>query len=98
MFVEEAVAQAGLGEFEIISTILIIVILLLSVFAFLFTAIAAWSNQSNFVSVIRSLIVTAFGGLINVIRPGKGIADDAEEQRKQVKASMKSLQEEDDDE
>lgn len=98
VFVEEAVAQAGLGEVEIITTILIIVILLLSVFAFLFMAIAAWSNQSNFLSVIRSLIVTALGGLINVIRPGQGIADDKEEQRKQIKERMKSLQEEDNDE
>jgi len=97
IFVEEAVSQAGLGQFEIVMSILILLLLLLSMFFFIFMAIAAWSNQTDFMAVIRSLIVTALGGLVTVIRPGQTIATDDEEQKRQVKEHITSLHEQDGD-
>ena len=96
---EEAAAQAGLGYFDIAVTIIAVIILLLAAFSFVFLAMAAWSNETDFITVIRSLIVTLMGGVVSLIRPNRDlVGDNPEEQRKKVQDQMANLRQGDGDE
>ncbi len=43
-------------------------VLVVLIFAFIFAALATWSNENNFVTVVRSLIVTVIGGAVSFFR------------------------------
>lgn len=87
VFVEEAAAQAGVGYWHVAVTVAVTVLMVFLLFVFIFLAMAAWSNEDNFVTVIRSLIITVMGGVIGAIRPKRHIEDE-EAYKKQVENSV----------
>ena len=87
MFVEEAAAHAGLGYWHVAVTVVCTLIMVLLLFAFIFLAMSAWSNEDNFVTVIRSLIITVMGGAIGVLRPNRHV-EDGDEYKRQVESSV----------
>jgi len=89
VFLEEAASQAGLSIFHVVLTVAMIALIIALVFIFLFVAIAAWSNESNFVTVIRSLVVTLMGGMVSYMRPRSATeGGDIEKEKKQLEESL----------
>lgn len=81
IFVTEAAAEAGLTYSDMVITLICLILLLLLLFGFVFLAMAAWSNETDFMTVIRSFIVTLMGAIVSFVRPSRQI-DDEETQLK----------------
>jgi len=92
VFLEEAASQAGLSWLHVFTTVVLMTMMILLVFAFVFVAMAAWSNENNFVVVIRSLIITFMGGATSIMRPKGDIErGDASKTQASVEESMNQL-------
>merc|ERR1712070_757963 len=66
--IEQAAGEAGLSYGYIIVTVCSVLFLVVLVFAFVFSALTGWSNEGNFVTVIRSMIVTFIGTTVTLFR------------------------------
>ena len=84
LFFEETKRQAGIGPYDIVITIIAVVVLLLALFVFIFMGMSSWTGESNFVLVIRSLMITFLGGFVGWIRPQNNMGSDAESTQKAV--------------
>ena len=86
VFVEQAADDAGLGYWQVAVTVVLTVFIVLMLFGFIFLAMSAWTNEDDFVTVIRSLIITVMGGAISVIRPNR--PQDTDAYKKQIESSV----------
>jgi len=86
VFVEQAADDAGLGYWHVAVTVVLTVFIVLMLFGFIFLAMSAWTNEDDFVTVIRSLIITVMGGAISVIRPNR--PQDTDAYKKQIESSV----------
>jgi len=73
VFIEEATDQAGLSGYHLGVTLFTIGALIGLLFAFLFLAIGAWNNESNFATVARSMIMAFMGSSVGFLRPKNAI-------------------------
>lgn len=98
VFLEEAADAAGLSGYHIVVTVVLAGLILVLMFVFIFLAISAWSNEGNFATTIRSLILTFVGGSVNFLRPRTDIeSGDPKKTKEQVDASLSILKTQNDD-
>ena len=76
-FLAEGAESAGLGTNQILMLVAYIVLVLSLVIAFILITLAAWTNESNFASVVQSLLIGGAGRSATSAR-SRGEAEDPE--------------------